>query len=301
MDCVAKDQISCLLPGGYVDKSGAVNQNVVLAPLSGREEELLAGNHRRGSDTLITYILNQCIRSIDNINPVPEDVVRNLLIADRQYLLLKLREVTFGEAVQATIPCPWPDCGKKVDIDFSLENIPVIASEDKGPTYKMELPVNAAFESKHREVVFRLPVGGDQEEISPYLYENEAKALTMLLDRCIQSIGPIQNTGEGLFSRLSPLARMEIEKQMKAVAPRVELDMDGNCPECGREFTIPFDLQDFFFGEMRTSQDLLCREVHYLAYHYHWSEKEIMDMSREKRRNYIEVLADEIERMNNAV
>ncbi len=301
MDCVTKDEISCLLPGGYVDKSGAVNQNVVLAPLSGREEELLAGNHSRGSDSLITYILNQCIRSIGNINPVSEDIVRNLLIADRQYLLLKLREVTFGESVQATVPCPWPDCGKKVDIDFSLENIPVIASEDKGPTYKMKLPVNAAFESVHRDVVFRLPIGDDQEVISPYLYENEAKALTMLLNRCIQSIGPIQNTGEGLFSRLSPLARMEIEKQMQAVAPRVELDMGANCPECGREFTIPFDLQDFFFGELRTSRDLLCREVHYLAYHYHWSEKEIMDMPREKRRNYIEVLADEIERMNNAV
>ncbi len=298
---MSKDQISCLLPGGYVDNSGAVIQNVVLAPLSGREEELLAGNHSQDGDTAITYILSHCIRSIGTINHVSEDIVRDFLVADRQYLLLKLREVTFGEEVQATIPCPWPDCGKKVDIDFSLVDIPVRESEDKGPTYKMELSVNAAFESEHREVIFRLPTGGDQEVISPYLYENEANALTMLLNRCIQQIGPIQNTGEGLFSRLSPLARMEIEKQMEAVAPRVELDMDAICPECGREFTVPFDLQDFFFGELRTSQDLLCREVHYLAYHYHWSEKEIMDMPREKRRKYIEVLADEIERLNNAV
>ena len=64
---------------------------------------------------------------------------------------------------------------------------------------------------------------------------------------------------------------------------------------------MPFDLQDFFFGELRISQDLLYREVHYLAYHYHWSEKEILALSREKRRKYIEILADEIEKLNSAV
>jgi hypothetical protein len=49
------------------------------------------------------------------------------------------------------------------------------------------------------------------------------------------------------------------------------------------------------------SGDMLYREIHYLAYHYHWSEREIMDMTRDKRRKYIEVLADEIERLNNAL
>jgi hypothetical protein len=96
------------------------------------------------------------------------------------------------------------------------------------------------------------------------------------------------------------MARMEIELEMLRVAPRIELNMDVICPECTRVFTAPFDLQDFFFGEMRTSRDLLYREVHYLAYHYHWSEKEIMEMPKDARRNYIEILADEIERLNNA-
>jgi hypothetical protein len=61
---------------------------------------------------------------------------------------------------------------------------------------------------------------------------------------------------------------------------------------------VPFDVQDFFFGELRTSRDLLYREVHYLAYHYHWGEREIMDMPRQKRRIYIDILAEEMGKLN---
>jgi hypothetical protein len=212
--------------------------------------------------------------------------------------------MTFGDRVQATVKCPWPHCGKQVDIDFSIQDIPIKESLDKGPFYNMELSTKAAFKGDndkyYKKITFRLPNGADQELVSPLLAENEALALSMLLERCIQGIGPWKNPGKELINRLSPLARMEIEKRMAAAAPYVQLDMEANCPECGREFTLPFDLHHFFFGELRTSIDLLYREVHYLAYHYHWSEGEIMEMSREKRHKYIEVLADEIERLNNA-
>ena len=55
--------------------------------------------------------------------------------------------------------------------------------------------------------------------------------------------------------------------------------MEATCADCGREFSAPFDLQRFFFGELRLTGDFLYREVHYLAYHYHWSEREIMAMT----------------------
>lgn len=292
------------LPGGFVDQKGALHREVVVSPLTGREEELLARESRRGSASLVTIVLSRCLLRLGSIAPVSEDAARRLLIADRQYLLLRLREVTFGDRVRATISCPWPDCGKQVDINFSIRDIPIKESVDKGPFYKMELSAEAACKNEknnvYREITFRLPNGGDQEAVSPLLRENEALALTMLLERCIRGIGPVENPAKELINKLSPLARMEIEKQMAAAAPHVELDMGANCPECGRDFTVPFDIHDFFFGELRTSLDLLYREIHYLAYHYHWSEREILDMPREKRHKYIEVLADEIERMNNA-
>lgn len=291
-----------LLPGGYVDKGGVVHREIELTPLSGREEEFLAGSRQRESSSLVTAVLSRCIRRIGTISPVAEEVVRSLLIADRQYLLLKLREATFGDQVRANLFCPWSDCGKKVAINFSINDIPIRESDDKGPTYTLMLPSEIAGElgEECREIVFRLPNGADQEALSPLLSENEAEALARLLRRCIQSIGNLTSPGEEVISRLSPAARLAIEQQMEKLAPKVELTMDVNCRECGRDFSAPFDLHRFFFGEMRTSADLLYHEIHYLAYHYHWSEREIMEMTRDKRRKYIEVLADEIERLNNA-
>ena len=293
-----------LLPGGYVDGDGTVHRETELIPLSGREEELLAENiHGGESASLVTSLLSRCVCRLGTISPLSEELTRSLLIADRQYLLLKLRELTFGDQVQAILLCPWPDCGSKIDIDFSIRDIPVRESKDKGPTYQMDLSPEAAFlgddGDQITEIIFRLPNGSDQEAVSPVLHKNEALAFTLLLKRCIQKIGPFEQPGEELIYKLSPKARMEIEKQLEIVSPKVDLTMEANCPECGRDFNAPFDLQKFFLGELQTSLDLLHREIHYLAYHYHWSEKEIIGMPREKRHRYIEVLAEEIEQMNN--
>jgi hypothetical protein len=292
------------LPGGYVSEDGILHREVELAVLSGREEELLAQRRNRESASLVTALLSRCVKRLGSIEPLSEEMARRLLVADRQFLLLKLREITFGDRVEATVTCPWPDCGKTVDINFSIADIPVKSSRDMGSSYSIELSEDAAFTTADgkcsREVVFRLPNGGDQETVSPLLRDNEARALSLLLERCICRIGSLENPNAESLRQLSPLARMEIEKAMADRAPHIELDMETDCPECSRAFNMPFDLHNFFFGQMRTSLDLLYREVHYLAYHYHWSETEIMDMPREKRHLYIEVLADEIERLNHA-
>ena len=297
------EYITSILPGGWVDEQGSAHKEVVFSPLTGREEALLADTSQ-GAAALVTAVLSRCIQRIGSVAPVDETLVRQLLVADRDYLLLKLREATFGSQVQATIRCPWPDCGEKVDIDFSIDDIPVSPSQDKGPVYTLTLSPEAAFVEgglAHRELRFRLPTGADQELLSLELARNEALALVKLLARCVQTIGPLEIHCAEQLEDLSPLACMEIEREMLRIAPRIDLNMEVNCPECARLFTAPFDLQDFFFGEMRTSRDLLYREVHYLAYHYHWSERDIMEMPKGERRNYIEILADEIERLNNAV
>jgi hypothetical protein len=296
---------SFLLPGGYADGDSAFLQEVELAPLSGRDEELIAAQQPTANSVILTVLLSRCVRRLGPYRPVSEELARRLLVADRQFLLLKLRQMTFGDHVQATVQCPWEGCRKKVDIDFSLHDIPVRVSEEKGPLYTRELSPEAAFINEHgehyREVVFRLPNGEDQEAISPMIEEDETKALALLLARCIRRLGPITNPGPEIIHRLSPLARKEIERHMEEAAPQVDLSLAAYCPECDREFTVPFDLQRFFLAECQTSRDFLYREVHYLAYHYHWSEQEILALSREKRRQYIAILAEELQRVNHAV
>ncbi|MBC8077298.1 MAG: hypothetical protein H7Y32_14575 [Chloroflexales bacterium] len=295
-------QTNGLLPGGYIDEQGRLHCEVELAPLSGHEEELLAAHGHAPGAPLVTTLLSRCVRRVGSLGPLSEASARRLLVADRQYLLLKLREATFGSHVRSSIACPWPDCRQRIDVAFSLDAIPITASADKGPRYITQLSPEAAVcdvqGGPHSEVAFRLPNGGDQEALAELAAHNEARALTLLLQRCLLQIGPVAQPPLALVEQLSPLARLEIERAMQAAAPSLDLTMDSTCPECGRAYSVPFDLQGCLFGELRVSHDLLYREVHYLAYHYHWSEHEILAFSREKRRRYIEVLADEIERLN---
>ena len=282
-----------ILPGGYLDDDGRLHQQVSLSPLRGAEEKLIAQRGRTSRAALVTTVLSQCIRRLGTINDVTEDVVRNLLVGDRQFLLLKLREITFGQTIQAVINCSRPDCGAQLDIDFSTENIPVTRSPQRQPFHEMILSAQAGREP----VTFRLPNGHDQERIAHLAEQNETLAEDLLLSRCIQSIGPLSLPELEQIAALPASAKTEIEEEMDRLAPKVSLTMEAFCPECERRFSADFDLQEFILRELHTQLDLLFKEVHYLAYHYHWSEKEILGMTRENRRRYIEILSDEIDRM----
>jgi len=291
-----------MLPGGYWDTAGQLHREFELSALTGREEELLAQASRAQSATLVTDVLAKCVRRLGGISPVPPEVTRQLLVADRQYLLLQLRRATFGDQVHADLMCPWPDCGAQVSIDFPIADLPVEEQQCRSALHTMTLSPAALAAGPELggdgEVCFRLPDGGDQEELSGLLAHNEAEALTELLCRCLRRLGPYQPPDREHVWALPALARAEIEQRMRQCAPKVEQSMTAQCVGCGRGFIAPFDVQRFLFGELRTDSRLLYQEVHYLAYHYHWSEQEIMSLTRDKRHTYIGVLADVIEVLN---
>jgi hypothetical protein len=285
------------LPGGYWDTNGQLYREFELAGLNGRDEEELAAATAAQSATVVTEVLSRCVRRIGDISPVSPEVARRLLVGDRHYLLLGLRQATFGDRVTANLFCPWPDCGERVSVDFSIADVPVQQARHRAPLHTVTLPA-CGDDGPPIDVTFRLPNGADQEEVSGSLASNEAAALTLLLSRCIKRIGPHESPDEHRIAALSAAERSEIEQRMEELAPRVSQVMDTTCAECGRPFTAPFDIHRFFFGELRTDDEVLYHEVHYLAYHYHWSEREIMQLPRDKRQKYIEVLADAIEVLN---
>jgi hypothetical protein len=296
------DYISGFLPGGLIDGKGIVHQEVKLSCPNGRAEYLLSNQQVREPNALVTMLLSHCIHQIGTIKTVSQELIRNLLVADRQYLLLKMIEAMFGDKVEGTIIFPNMSCGNKVDIDFTVGDIPLKASNDKGPLYKMQLKeqANKAEENldHYIEVVFRLPNGSDQEAIIPLIQQDKHMAAVTLLGRCIQRIGIWENPGPERVAGLPPHALIEIEKKMEEIAPVVELTMAGECPECGVPFTVPFDLMGYFWSKLQISRDQLLREIHYLALHYHWSEREIMEMPRQLRHQYLKILAEEIKRLN---
>jgi hypothetical protein len=282
------------LPGGYHDADGRWHREVELIALRGRSEELLCATDRSPAE-LVTAVLADCLLRVGDLAPVDEALTRGLTVGDRSYALLRLREATFGPDVALVAHCAWPDCGEKVDVAFRIPDVPVTEQAERGPVHAVTLSPEAAPDAADRVRRFRLPTGADQEACAALLDVNPAAALRVLLDACV-----LPDDRGDAQTELTPLARAEIEAAMAAVAGGPALTMRAGCPRCGRGFDIPFDVPDFFFGEVSASADLLLRQVHYLAFHYHWAEAEILALPQEKRLRYVEVLAEEIERMNDA-
>jgi hypothetical protein len=271
--------------------------------MTGYDEELLAGlAPEQGPAALVSELLSRCVTHIGPIAPISAEHARALLVADRQMLLVRLHEVTFGHQVEATVRCPWPNCAALNSAELSLRDLPVYVPQELHPSYTVELSPEAVLLGPNgdiwRSVCFRLPTGADQEAVTPRLRDGDAHALTALLGRCLLAVGPADQPGEQLASALSARARREIEAAMARAAPALDLTMEGLCQECGRPFAAALDIQSFVLGEARVRLNGLYQEVHYLAYHYHWSEHEIMSFTRAKRRGYIEMLAEVIGRLN---
>src|SRR5271155_56198 len=259
------------LPGGLMLQQDQLLNQASLRPLSGREEEWLANHQSTPSAVRVSWLLNQCLLSVDDYQ-VNIDLVRQLLVADRQYLMLQLRRLTLGDQVQAVVPCP--ACNEKMDVDFHLNDVPVDYRPQSVASYTTEL--------SGRSIRFRLPTGGDQEAT---LASGSDDAVDELLRRCV-----LDDDG----SQLSAEEQSAVIAEMERLAPQVELELDLTCPECSHHFLLPFDTTAFFFEEMAFKGEELLREVHALAFYYHWSESEILRLDRRRRRAYLTLLNESL-------
>ena len=79
---------------------------------------------------------------------------------------------------------------------------------------------------------------------------------------------------------------------MEERAPRIDLELELTCPECGHDFVMAFDTTAFFLDELHATASQLFREVHFLAFYYHWREPEILRLTRDRRRAYLSFLSD---------
>jgi hypothetical protein len=196
-------------------------------------------------------------------------------VGDRDYLILQLRRITLGEEFHAVFACP--ACGTKMDVNFETKDVPVTFRPQAAADHL--IPLDSATNIE-RKVRFRLPCGADQEAV---LGHNSRRAAELLLDRCILDSGGIP---------LSLDEREAVADAMDRLAPQVDLELDLACPQCAKQFLAPFDTTAFFLSEMKTNGGQLLREIHSLAFYYHWSEAEIVSLRRDRRRAYLGLLCD---------
>jgi len=273
------------LPGGYW-LDGTCHREARLRPVSGSDEDFLLG----AGDLLLpaqrtTALLARCLERLDSASNVTEEAVRGLTVGDREALLLHLRRLTLGDRMLGVVDCPAPDCGEKMDLDLRVSDLLIPSYDHCLRSYELEVTVNG---SDYR-VRFRLPTGVDQEDVANLAHTDLQAAADRLLRRCVESV--VEEDGRPAETLPRAVAD-RVSETMSELDPQAELTLSLSCPTCNHAFLAPFDIAAYFFQELDARVKRLYREVHLLAFYYHWSEAEIINMPDRKRRLYLDLLEE---------
>jgi len=285
-----------VLPGGFVSDDGVVHRRGVMRPLTGFEEEWLCDlPSSTFAASVVTGLLTCCLVRLGSISPVPRSVVGGLLISDREYLIMKMREMTLGDRVDSVIRCANEDCGTPMHVSFSLADFVIEQEPVAQRFFKKHVSSGGSYDSDC-EVEFRLPTGDDQESLAQVFTRDENAAGRQLLARCVRRIGEQTEIGDAEISSLPDDARRELSMEMERLAPSLVGEFESACPECGFICSSSLDFSTFFLAEMKSSPLLLERDIHLLAWNYHWTEREVLSLTRKKRQRYVEMVNEEIDR-----
>jgi hypothetical protein len=118
--------------------------------------------------------------------------------------------------------------------------------------------------------------------------QDERRAARLVLERCVRDCS-IKDQQSGA---LPAWVAEEVATLMSQRDPQGELMLNLTCPACGCDLNALLDAGSFFFRDLAMRVKHLYREVHLLAYHYHWSEGEIMAMTATKRHRYLQLLEE---------
>jgi hypothetical protein len=273
------------LPGGYW-LDGVCHREVGLRPLTGKDEAFLLD---RGQSLLpaqrITAVLARCLTHVGPLHPVTSEVVRQLTLGDREALLLHLRRLTLGDHLPCVLSCPQPECGQRMDLDLTVSEL--LLSVYPYPRAVHEATVME--QGTSYRVRFRLPTGADQEAASSLACTDTPAAVELLLHRCVECV---LGTDEQPLATIPMAVASELPAMMAELDPQAELMLNLVCPGCSHGLSTLFDTAAYFFQEVARRMMHLYREVHLLAWHYHWSEAAILAMTGQKRRLYLGLLAD---------
>jgi hypothetical protein len=272
------------LPGGYWC-DGVCYREAELRPVTGDDEAfLLETDESLLPAERTTALLSRCVVRLGS-DKVTRETIRSLTVGDREALLLHLRRLSLGEQLQCVLSCVDSDCGKKMDLELKIGDLLLAPYSIIRQRYEVVVT-----DAQARYCVrVRVPTGADAELAATMAITDPHCAAEGLLRRCIDAV--IDDSGQQI-DELPRAVLNGVAANLSELDPQAELRLNVACPECGRGFTALFDAGSYFFQEIAAGIKRLYREVHLLAFHYHWSEAEIMEMTQKKRRLYLNLLSE---------
>jgi hypothetical protein len=233
------------LPIGYTDEEGKLHRNVVMRKMTGKEEAILADRrNQRNGGKLVTELIHSCMTRLGDMPKNGPSTVEQMYSADRNFLLLKLRTITYT--------CP--SCSESIQMVENLDELPVrTLGDDESPDDVM-VELEDGYQDKdgqvHRALRMRLPNGMDESVVAPQIRQNVSLGKNALLSRCLKSLGDLpkhrlEAIGPKILAELTLTDRRLIDKALNQAAPGVDLIREIDCPNCGVPFKSSLDMTHF--------------------------------------------------------
>jgi T4 bacteriophage base plate protein len=199
----------------------------------------------------------------------------DLSIGERDSRLLQFRREAFGDKVQSVADCP--NCTERVEVSFNVDEVRV-PPEPQRPSPEEE------FQSGDYRIQFRLPNSWDMAALVQQ--SGSENPVNTLLGRCLVRASRHKKTiGK---DELPEQVVQELVEHIAESDPQAEIFLNLKCPECGQSWEMLFDIVPILWEEIVEKAQRLIGEIHALAANYGWSEQEILNLSPQRRRIYLE-------------
>lgn len=280
--------VAITLPGGFC-ANGEQWREAHLRALTG-EDHLFLTEECRGllPAQWVTEALTRCVTRLGPDGPVSREAVRSLSVGDREALLIHLRRLTAGDRLQCVFTCSSLECQERLELDLNATDLLLPACEETRQQHELTVSRD---DGASIVVRFRLPTGFDQEAAAALARTDLPAAADFLLRQCVRSATLSDGS---VVDELPEVLGQQLSARMAELDPQAELTLQVACPVCGCAFSAVFDTASYLIQELAAGMPHLYREIHLLAYHYHWSPTEILAMSSRTRRQYLQLLENEL-------
>ncbi len=223
-----------------------------------------------------TALLARLTRPTESKKIDSTETMRHLTVGDRVSLTLQIRQLLFGDLLQCVLNCP--SCRQPISLDLRASEL--LQQPIQEP--KTEYPLTIQSEGKKIHLKIRPVTGADLESIlesqgSPNFAES-------LIRQCVTSSD--QLLPEKLDNNIITAISSELEK----LDPQADIILKFRCPSCKVSIQVPFNVEGFVFKEILMRQKQVEKEIHWLAFNYHWSEDSILSLPVARRKRYVELI-----------
>lgn len=283
----------------YPDK----RTGVLVKYLSGVEEQILTA-------PMLYYTGIAFDMALDSLIMEEGVVVDDLLVCDRNSIILFLRYTGYGDGYPINITCP--SCGETGETKFSISSmegrdIKVMPDEEGCYSYKLQnLKIN------NEPVVVRFsPMRVRDEKIYLHALEQHKSNpraipidITLKYKLQIRSINNIKDDDfiEKVISNMPFIDSQALRNYMEKIEPGIDSKVTITCDKCTHRYIEEYPINTDFFGITPEYKNVILEEMFLLE---HYSEGNVgpsdsLIMATNERRWRLQRLADEINKRNSA-